>query len=254
MTARHAPDVARTLTGLVTDRTGAARAVMAALTAAGTTGDERATVRSALTPYLHTPNRDALHDLTVDGYAAGARQAQRDVHALRKDDTASVDLMGVDWSTWEPGDVALAEKLLSGVNDAERLQYLLNESGVTIKSVAENRLGELARVIADGIGAGATTRDVTTLIAAVLDNPDRAEMVSRTETTRVMVAGAFDTYADAGVGWVSCLSAEDAGVCPLCTENEEAGVLSVWEQPPNGWPPTHPNCRCTVLPALGPNG
>jgi hypothetical protein len=221
---------------------------------------DRAAVRSLLDPHVHLPDEDTLRPLVIDGYAAGAKEAQREARAfLAKADTATqaqatMSLYDVDWSAWEPGYLQLAEDLLGGVDDAERLMGLLAESRVTIKSVAENRLGEVARVIAGGIADGSNTRDVAEALAGVLDDPAWSEVVARTETTRVMVAGAFDTYLDAGVAWVSVLSAEDTGVCNLCSENEEAGAVPLWDQPPNGWPPTHPNCRCTVLPASGPNG
>lgn len=252
MTSRHTPDVAQALSGLVPDRTKAAQAVLSGVTAMGVR--DRATVRSLLAPFVVYPDDDTLRPLVIDGYAAGARQAQKDAAAFLGKADGGTGLNEVDWSEWEPGDLPLAEALLGGVDDAERLAGLLAESRVTIRSVAENRLGEVARVIADGIGDGSTTRTVAQALAGVLDDPGQAEVVARTETTRVMVAGAFDTYLDAGVGWVSVLSAEDQGVCQLCGENEEAGALPLWDQPPNGWPPTHPNCRCTVLPASGPNG
>lgn len=241
------------MSGLVTDRSGAAKAILHGV---GQTGmGDRASVRSLLDPFVTPIHPDTLRPLVIDGYAAGAREAQREARAfLSKSDSGSLSLYDVDWSEWEPGDLGLAEDLLGGVDDAERLAGLLAESRVTIKSVAENRLGEVARVIADGIGDGSNTRTVAQALAGVLDDPTWSEVVARTETTRVMVAGAFDTYSDAGVGWVTVLSAEDAGVCSLCSENEEAGALPLWDQPPNGWPPSHPNCRCTVLPANGPNG
>jgi SPP1 gp7 family putative phage head morphogenesis protein len=255
LTARHRHAIARALSGLLPDREAAAERILTSLQSAGHDGGDLrlSLVLSDLQGLAVPPDPETLHPLVIDGYAAGVRQAQRDVHAFQKADQSG-GLMGIDWSSWEPGDLDLANALLSGVDDATVLASLLSDAGVTIKSVAANRLGEVARVIADGIGTGSTTRDVTGLIAQVLDNPDRAEMVSRTETTRVMVGGAMDTYRDAGVGYVLVLSAEDTGVCTLCQENEEAGALPLWDQPPNGWPPSHPNCRCTVLPANGPNG
>lgn len=209
-------------------------------------------VRSVLADRQRDPDPDTLRPLVIDAYACACVQAQKDVAATSKAD--NVGLNGLDWSTWEPGDIKAAEKILAGATDAEQLQGLLDAAGVTISSVASNRMDDLARALADAIGEGATIGELADELASILDDPLRAEMVARTETTRVMVAGAIDTYLDGGVGWVQCLSAEDQGVCPDCRENEEAGVLSIWATPPNGWPPAHPNCRCTVLPALGPNG
>lgn len=269
LTARHAPEVARALSGLLPDREEAAGRILSAVRQVHPFDDGpvaldgsdrevvRALARSEISSLAVMPAEDTLHPLVYDAYAGGAKHAVADVAALRKaDNPAAVagSLTAVDWSQWTPGDVATAEDLLSGVDDAERLSSLLAEAGVTIKSVASNRLGELARAVADSIGEGTTVGDLAGVLSGILDDPSRADMVARTETTRVMVAGAFDTYVDASVGYGQVLSAEDNTTCSLCWENEEAGVFPLWDQPPNGWPPAHPNCRCTVLPALGPNG
>jgi SPP1 gp7 family putative phage head morphogenesis protein len=218
-------------------------------------GDQLAALaRSVLAAHAVMPAPDTLRPQVYDCYAAGAKHAVQDVAALTKSTPATLvagGLPDVDWSSWEPGDVSTAEALLSGVNDAAKLSGLLADAQVTIKSVATNRLGDLARAVADSIGEGTTISELTDVLSGILTDPSRAEMVARTETTRVMVAGAMDTYLESGIGYVSCLSAEDTGVCSLCEENEEAGVLPIWDQPPNGWPPAHPNCRCTVLPELG---
>jgi SPP1 gp7 family putative phage head morphogenesis protein len=79
-------------------------------------------------------------------------------------------------------------------------------------------------------------------------------MVASTETTRVVTAGQMDSYLSLGVTWVEFLSAEDAQVDSLCNENEEHGAIPIWDQFPNGSPPVHPNCRCTIVPASGPGG
>lgn len=245
------------MSGLLPDRPAAARRLLEALRDTPGRDAQLAVARSELAAVAVLPDPDTLHPLVYDGYAGGAKHAVADVAALGKTVTAAqvaAGLPDVDWSQWEPGDVHTAEALLGGVDDAERLSGLLADASVTIKSVAQNRLGELARAVADSIGEGTTIADLRDVLAGVLDDPSRAEMVARTETTRVMVAGAMDTYVDSGVGFVSCLSAEDNTVCQLCWENEEAGVIPIWDTPPNGWPPAHPNCRCTVLPELGPNG
>jgi hypothetical protein len=77
-------------------------------------------------------------------------------------------------------------------------------------------------------------------------------MVAATEVTRSLVAGEYDQYTAMGVRFVAFLSAEDTRVCSLCTENEEQGSLPITQDFVNGAPPTHPNCRCTIVPMDGP--
>jgi SPP1 gp7 family putative phage head morphogenesis protein len=160
----------------------------------------------------------------------------------------------IDWSSWVPGDVQTAKDLLSGVTDSAMLQDLLDRAGVTIKSVSANRMDDLAKAIADNIGTGSTNADLATVLAGILDDPSRADMVANTETTRVLTAGQYDSYRTMGVEWVSFLSAEDARVEELCNENESEGAIAIWDDFTNGSPPVHPNCRCTIVPATGPEG
>ena len=96
-------------------------------------------------------------------------------------------------------------------------------------------------------------------------------MIARTETIRSSNAGAVEAYAQAGIIQKQWFTAEDARVCPFCAEMhgkivgvrdnyfnrgdmmevEEAEKASMtFSYEDIGWPPLHPNCRCTILPVV----
>jgi SPP1 gp7 family putative phage head morphogenesis protein len=247
--ARWRPGIAQALSGLLPDRAKVIAEVVHHVEGTQVDGDiAEQVILSVLSQHVQVPEH-ALDGLYVDGYARGRRDGARLVDSLSKDEGDEID-----WSDWVPGDVAAAKDLLSGINDASVLQDLLNQAGVTIKSISANRMDDLARALADNISTGSTNADLATVLAGILDDPSRADMVANTETTRVLTAGQYDSYRTMGVQWVSFLSAEDARVEELCNENESEGAIAIWDDFTNGSPPVHPNCRCTIVPATGPEG
>lgn len=196
-----------------------------------------------------------LDDLYRDAYAVGAQLAQSFATKIEKNDvvaTAVEVTSSIDWSSWEPGDLETAAALLDGPDAGYGLRQLLANADVTIKSIADHRIGDLAQAIADNIASGATNSDLSSIVADLLDNPANADMVAATETTRALVSGQYDQYTAMGVQFVAFLSAEDTRVCVLCNENEEQGAIPITSDFVNGAPPTHPNCRCTIVPMDGP--
>lgn len=206
-------------------------------------------MRHVLAGLAVMPKHGVMDALVIDGMACGAMVAQHAISVMGKAD----GVQNIDWSAWTPGDVGVAQGLLSGAGAGDVLQSLLDEADITIQSVASTSLNQLATAIAESIGTGTTNRDLASQISSLLDDPSRADMVAATETTRVMTAGSMDTYDASGALWISFMSAEDNAVCPLCEENDGV-VVTITGQFPNGMPPVHPNCRCTILPATGPNG
>ena len=213
--------------------------------------DIRGAVWSVLQETRQNPG-DILHDLTVDAYAGGA-SVSRQYAPVAKALDVGAGLIDIDWSEWEPGDSGTAADLLAGETDAARLHQLLSEAGVRIKSIQDTRLDDLASAIADSIDRGTTVKALADQIVGLLTNPDRAEMIAQTETTRVMGAAARDTYDALGVTWIMFLTAEDVTVCADCASNEDQGPIPAGGTFGEGDPPVHPLCRCTLIPASGPD-
>ena len=151
-----------------------------------------------------------------------------------------------DWSTWEPGYGEAAAQAW-GTDGGRGLQALLDNAGVTIKSVADNRMDELADVLGQALDEGWGSDELARELRSVLDKPDRAEMVARTESARAMTTASMDEYHQAGVTGKEWLLSD--GACPECEENEAEGVIPLDDDWPNGDVPVHPNCVCAVAPA-----
>jgi SPP1 gp7 family putative phage head morphogenesis protein len=130
------------------------------------------------------------------------------------------------------------------------LSTLLSQAGITIKSVAANRLDRLATVLAQGMVDGKPPREIAKDLRPIMADQSWAETVARTETARAQTAGALNEYGRLGVNRVEFLTAQDDRECPLCLENEDAGARDVSDPAawPEGDPPVHPNCRCAIAP------
>jgi SPP1 gp7 family putative phage head morphogenesis protein len=160
-----------------------------------------------------------------------------------------------DWRGWAPGDHQAAEAIAGA-----ELRRLLDQSGIRVKLIAETRLEELADVLEATLASDVTAipaegpqppvlsvGDLARQLEAVLDNPERAELVAWTEISRAQGEAARTVYAEAGYPEVDWITAMDARVCPAC----DAAMAS--NPHPLGAPPVvpmHPRCRCAEIPAL----
>jgi SPP1 gp7 family putative phage head morphogenesis protein len=161
----------------------------------------------------------------------------------------------VDWAGWKPGDWEAAAQVAG-----DGLQRLLDEADVRIKSIAADRVGELADVLAVYIGSDVAHRpplpeplppqhsvgDLADALHDVLDNPSRAELVAVTEIARAQSAAALDTYRQMGVLEEEISTADDARVCPICDAAAAAGPKPIGTYVL----PLHPRCRCARVSVL----
>lgn len=81
-----------------------------------------------------------------------------------------------------------------------------------------------------------------------LFDPERAELIAVTETTRIFDVVNQIVNAEAGVERVRFLTVRDPWVCPECAQYDNQ-VFDVDDAP---HPPedTHPGCRCMLAPAI----
>lgn len=162
----------------------------------------------------------------------------------------------VDWAAWTPGDHEAAA-LIAGPG----LRQLLAAQGITIQSIADSRLEELAAVLEAALASDVTevpalpaplppqlsVGSLARQLRDVLDNPGRAELVAHTEIARAQSEAARTVYRETGVGEVEVLTAEDDKVCPLCDAAEADGAHPVGSAP---LVPLHPRCRCAETPVV----
>jgi len=179
---------------------------------------------------------ELMVDLRSEAYVTGSAGAQA---ALAGDDAVPEDTL----TNWR------AQAALLGGDGSRGLAGMLSDAAVDIRSIADNRLDDLAQALADGIDNGDPMSVVADAIRGLLDDPARAELIATTETARAVTVATQDEYAASGIEAQRFLAADDDLVCPECQENEDTGVISIDDDFPNGDPPVHPGCRCALASA-----
>jgi len=225
--------------------------VAARVTTKATTTPERQTARSFVHQHLSSADLAALvatlRLLYTDGYLIGGHAAT--VMLERLGVQATVILAGrVSWTDWRPGNLETA-RLLEAGGDTPGLAGLLHQAEVTIKSVRDGYLNRLGDTLAAGVERGASVDELARDLRDLL-TVDRATMIAQTETARAMTVAAMETYRANQVAGKAVITAEDERVCEFCASNEAAGPIPLGDSFPSGEPPTHPLCRCAIVPFL----
>jgi len=156
----------------------------------------------------------------------------------------------VDWSRWVPGDVDAA-RLVLDENGRNGLALLLDRAGITIKSIASNRLDKLAKALSDALARGDSAATLAGVLRGILDDPAWAEAVAITELARATSAASMDTYRANGIEATYWASADDDRVCSsVCEPNEAEGAVPLGAAFQSGdlSPPGHTRCRCAPMP------
>lgn len=198
-------------------------------------------VRRALTPVIS----EAMAEAAVLGVKSAQAALETDLL------TAALGQITVDWDGWKPGNIRAARRILSADGADVGLQRLLDDAGVTISRIAENRLDEVAAVLADGLERGLGPQEIARALRGVVDDPVWALTVAWTETNRAQSAAALDQYRTAGKAGKAWMTAHDQRVCPICQGNQDEGGILLDQVFASGeqYPPAHPRCRCAVVPA-----
>lgn len=181
-----------------------------------------------------------LEGVYTDGYYLGTVSAEHAIATLQGAAAAKVD-----WGQWQPGNSAAARAVAG-----DGLQQLLQQADVTIKSVAGNRMHELADRLAVGLDNGDSVDTIADSLSDVLTDARWASLVAVTETSRAVTFASQQTYMANGVRQNSWMAASSA--CQLCLRNEEASAVPVGANFPSGvaGPPAHPACRCSAAPVI----
>lgn len=189
-----------------------------------------------------------LAALWTDGYLIGDTSAQAVLDAVASGTPSGEAVAEI--GDWQPGRTAVAEALIGELGDGSGLRELLDAQGIEIRSIAQSRLEDLARLLADGVLRGASAEELAEEIRALLGNQARAHLIATTEITRASSAAAYRAYQRAGVRSTRWLTAGDAKVCAICKENERAGAVPIGTPYPSGdlYPPAHPDDRCAQIP------
>jgi hypothetical protein len=158
----------------------------------------------------------------------------------------------VDWSAWTPGD-AQAARLILDEAGRNGLALLLDQAGVTIRSIAGNRLDKLAQALADALLHGDSADKLAGVLRGILDDPQWADMVAITELARASSVASMNSYRANGIEATYWATADDDRVCAsVCEPNEAQGAVPLGAAFQSGdtQPPGHPVCRCAPIPVL----
>lgn len=200
---------------------------------------EALAARSGNTSKLATVLAGLYGDGGLQGAHAAAAATQGVIGAGLDTVAPSADY----WAGWQPGWGAAAAQAANG-----GLARLLNQTGTTIRGITGTTIDRLGDAIARGVAAGDSVDTVARGCRDLITDPQRATVIANTEMARAMTAAATDTYQANGVSTVDWLLEDDA--CDLCQENADAGPLPIGDEWPNGSPPAHPSCRCSLAPNI----
>ena len=116
-------------------------------------------------------------------------------------------------------------------------------------SIADTTRQMLRRTITDAVESGASNQQLSSAIRdAAAFSSDRADMIARTETSMADNQGTIAGWKESGVvGGMQWLAAPDC--CDECQEID-GEIVGLDEGFPDGDPPLHPDCRCTVTAVL----
>lgn len=116
------------------------------------------------------------------------------------------------------------------------------------KDIVSGIVERIRDIISEIISDGGTDEDVDDAIGNLIDYlPDTiAETEIHTEVEEA-IAGVLKYNDVKMVEWVT-----SPGACPMCVGNEEEGPIELGEEFPSGdtSPPSHPRCRCNLVPSL----
>lgn len=201
-----------------------------------------------------------IHKVWIEGWLIGDVSAQTMLAVLgpRPDSgtkgiltkAPNVDI-ATDWGNWTPGDWRAADAIINGSGRYPGLRALIKSGQVTIKSIADNKLVPLRKILEQAAREGWARGKTAKALGAIVSDPRRARQIAGTELARATSAGALARYRDNGVDAKEWMDAEDQRVCPICSENADQGAIPVDALFSSGddAPPGHPDCRCAPAPA-----
>lgn len=192
------------------------------------------------------PMQNALASIYANAYVLGERIANAYLLGLKKEAKATPMPIAtvIDWSTWKPGNPSAAAL----VKPRGGLQALLDTRKITIADeVINTRLDRIGTALATSLDKGFNMQQTAQMIDAVIDDPEAAMMIARTETARAVSIATRDSYERTGVEQVEWLAGDG---CDICEENADASPIAIGDTFPSGdsEPPAHPNCECAIAP------
>lgn len=140
-----------------------------------------------------------------------------------------------------------AEALMERPIHVDSLEQLYTRNYQGLQDITEDIDRSLSRILSEGFASGWNPRKTADRITEEVRDiqHSRARALARTETMNAHNSAAIRRYEDTGVDEVEILTHKP---CELCERIESRGPYAVTEA--HGLIPAHPNCVCTVVPAV----
>jgi SPP1 gp7 family putative phage head morphogenesis protein len=150
------------------------------------------------------------------------------------------------------GEVRSIDAGIGSVSDRMSLVELTRDAEVAARSIESTSLDQVSETVAAMVDDGESEDDIEAAIVNQLDDPSRVDRITATEATRAATAGMWSLYNAYDVEQMQVIDAGDNRVCPLCSANAAVGPFNVNDMSalPNAAPPTHPYCRCALVPVV----
>lgn len=115
-------------------------------------------------------------------------------------------------------------------------------------AITETTREDIRDLVEKAFTEGMSPDDLSTAIEDLIDDPDRADMIARTELADAQSEADLEAARESGVVSGKEWLIGDGDACPICEDNADAGVIGIDEDFPSGdeAPTAHPGCRCAV--------
>lgn len=135
--------------------------------------------------------------------------------------------------------------------------YAADRSLSLVSDLEDSTLGKIRDAEARAFREGLTPDQFGEAIDAIIDNPDRADLIAEFELSDAQASAAMDAWRESGVvegkEW---LLSNDHAEDDECNDNADAGVVDLDEDFPSGddTAPAHPRCDCDVAAVVKESG
>jgi 8-oxo-dGTP pyrophosphatase MutT (NUDIX family) len=190
---------------------------------------------------LAKPLAKILPKVHADGYLIGLLSAK----------AAAAGKKRLKLDSWTPGDTDQALRAIADNEADEDYGQLADDAPGAAQHMADTRHDDLVRILVAGLLAGATALVLGRLLRDSLGSLSTALGIAVTEITRSSGLAALVGYRQAGVTQGQWVLDPSVNTCPICIANAGAGPRPIGAAYPSGnaYPPVHPRCRCSVVPA-----
>lgn len=157
-----------------------------------------------------------------------------------------------------PRDARLADVAFAfDVTDPRAVEWISNHAAETITGISEKTRTEIRDLVEEAFVEQFDVDELADKIAEVIDDPDRADTIARTESMRASNQGQIESWKQAtdeglltGEEQKEWITTPDDRLCPICEPLD--GETTPMDKPFStelgrvDGPPVHPNCRCTI--------